>query len=551
MAEALGIAGVSLQLAGLTVKILSTGYSFLSKAKDAPKEIRQLLTETAALDCLLDRLGDLSNSSAHSLTQENALRHLEKIGVFTECRKLLESIDQTLTNLRKEDGERIRNVAKRLVWPLHVQKTVQESLDHLRRMHHTLSTALNTNTALAVNRIETKVNRIDWHRVLSWVCPVTHLQTRDTLQDLLGRRYPGTGLWLVESEEFGSWARDSSEELLWITGLPGVGKTVLSAAIVQAIKTMVSPNGITVYFFCGFEEKEKATLHFLMSVAAQFVSHSERCFDIASKRQQYMKGFPMTVGDYVNLVEFFMAACDQVFIVVDALDEIGGIGNNEKETFIKVLSRLVRGQTEQVIHTKRLRDLDRQKAPIIRDHILRTAGTFLQANLQLDEITGTRSDRGVRRALQSLPNGLNATYGRILDSAVQKYPERVFELKQILQWLTVGLMPLSAENLAEVTSIDPNDTVLDFEEIVTDADEVMAPLGQLVSYSLLWRDHSHPETIVQLHHATVKEFVTGPDILDTSASMFHFSVLDAHEYRKTVGSLTVSSANTPSYTTRL
>lgn len=147
MAEILGIAAAAVQLTELTVKILSEGYAFLNKAVGAPTEIRQLLTETAALDCLLSRLRDISQSTNSGSARENALLRLKEIGVFDECHNLLASINQTLASLRKEDGERLRNIAKRLAWPLHVQKAVQESLDRLRRMKETLSTALDTNVA--------------------------------------------------------------------------------------------------------------------------------------------------------------------------------------------------------------------------------------------------------------------------------------------------------------------------------------------------------------------------------------------------------------------
>ncbi|KAH0429887.1 hypothetical protein CcaCcLH18_08169 [Colletotrichum camelliae] len=497
-----------------------------------------------------------------------------------------------------EDGERVRNIAKRLTWSLRAQKEVQESLDRLRRMKETLSTALETNTALAVDRIETKVNQTDWQRVFSWVCPVTHLQTQDTLQDLLSRRHPGSGLWLIESEAFGNWVNDQSGELLWITGLPGAGKSVLCATAVEALSSrMHLPGAIMVYFFCSFEESEKAALHFLMSIAAQFVSRSQRCFDIASKRQKDKNGFSLTIGEYIALVEAFMNEYHQVFIVVDALDEVGGMENNDKETFVAVLSRFMRihaeptvsgnrptasgrqtgrsrkllitsredayirtqlaneckcllwkldsqqgnrlhadlsqfvwAELQERLRSKRIRVRDPALVSTIREHVLRTAGIFLQANLQLDYITATRSDRELRQTLQSLPNGLNATYERILVSALQKYPQRTSEMKQVLQWLAVGLMPLSGRTLAEVTSIDPEDTALDFEAIVTDPYDVVAPLVQLVSYYQTSRYRSDAATIVQIHHATVKEFLTGPDILATSASMFHFSEIDAHAF---------------------
>lgn len=135
-----------------------------------------------------------------------------------------------------------------------------------------------------------------------------------------------------------------------------------SATAVEALPALISStNGIMVYFFGSFEEKEKATLHFLMSIAAQFVSRSQRCFNTASERQKSKKGFSLTISDYVNLVESFMGNYDQVVIVVDALDEVEGMQQQEKEAFVAVLRQFMGMQGGSTITDHREPTLGRQK----------------------------------------------------------------------------------------------------------------------------------------------------------------------------------------------
>src|SRR3954453_24243254 len=87
MAELLGAVAAAAQLAQLSAQVLSSGYAFLSKAAKAPIEVRQLLTEAAALDCVLGRLQTLPSSStpATSITTDDPVAALQKSGIFKEC----------------------------------------------------------------------------------------------------------------------------------------------------------------------------------------------------------------------------------------------------------------------------------------------------------------------------------------------------------------------------------------------------------------------------------------------------------------------------------
>ena len=147
MAEALGTAAAVVQLTELTAKVLSTGYAFLAGVANAPNEIRQLLTETAALDFLLGRLSALAKQTASTNVPDDALLALRGVGLFDECRDLLSCIDRSLASFRVREGERVRNAARRLVWPLHAQREVKEFIERLGRLKGLLSTALETNTA--------------------------------------------------------------------------------------------------------------------------------------------------------------------------------------------------------------------------------------------------------------------------------------------------------------------------------------------------------------------------------------------------------------------
>jgi SpoVK/Ycf46/Vps4 family AAA+-type ATPase len=48
------------------------------------------------------------------------------------------------------------------------------------------------------------------------------------------KREPLTGNWLLQSEDFARWKREP-KQFLWLHGIPGCGKTVLTSTIVKHI----------------------------------------------------------------------------------------------------------------------------------------------------------------------------------------------------------------------------------------------------------------------------------------------------------------------------
>lgn len=140
-------------------------------------------------------------------------------------------------------------------------------------------------------------------------------------------------------------------------------------------------------------------------------------------------------------------------------------------------------------------------------------------------MTNTRSDKEVKAALRNLTSGLDLTYEQILSTAAQRYPKRVEEMKEILELLVlVGTMPCAA--IAEQLSIELGDTCLDRDNIVTDPEDLITPLSQLV---YITRSDHDGRLYARLSHFTVAEFLTsGAKKTKGSASQFHVNHVAAH-----------------------
>lgn len=133
----------------------------------------------------------------------------------------------------------------------------------------------------------------------------------------------------------------------------------------------------------------------------------------------------------------------------------------------------------------------------------------------MDHLCELPNDAARRKALNTLPPTLHATYERIL-LRVNKRSKEVQQLVQrSLRWLVCSRVPLSSSALCEAISINTGDTTLDWTT-VSGEDEVLRWCSSLVRRSASGKS-------LELAHFTVKEFLTtGIESLDSEYGVYHF-----------------------------
>lgn len=134
----------------------------------------------------------------------------------------------------------------------------------------------------------------------------------------------------------------------------------------------------------------------------------------------------------------------------------------------------------------------------------------------MDHLCLLPNDAARRRALNTLPPTLNATYERILQR-INKSNKEVQQLVQrSLRWLSCSKEPLSSSALCEAISIEIGDTTLD-RTAIPDESEILRWCSSLVRRSASGKS-------LELGHFTVKEFLTtSTDLLDSEYGVYHFS----------------------------
>src|ERR1700733_4820680 len=67
----------------------------------------------------------------------------------------------------------------------------------------------------------------------------------------LQQRQDGSGLWFLKINAFAKWKKKENS-FLWLYGIPGCGKTILSSTIIEDLKRTL-PRQSLLYFYFDFK----------------------------------------------------------------------------------------------------------------------------------------------------------------------------------------------------------------------------------------------------------------------------------------------------------
>ncbi|KAK5689256.1 hypothetical protein LTR17_026392 [Elasticomyces elasticus] len=336
----------------------------------------------------------------------------------------------------------------------------------------------------------------------------------------LKQRHDGTGIWFLQSDAFTHW-KDSQNSFLWLNGIPGCGKTVLSTVVIEHLGTLRNQNDslfvAVIYFYFDFSDETKRTVD---SMACLLISQCS-CQSRSAQRQldqqfnSYVQGNkqPATEALLATLLSI-LEHMGQVRIVLDALDEC-----TTRKELLQWIEGLVapRAKTLQVIVTsRREHDIELGISSWARvEESLSLQGAavnddiraFLLAACQLDVLEECLDLPDLREALATLPGTLYKTYNRILENIPKKYKRHAI---RILQFLTYSERPLRVEEAVDAIAITPMaDSRFDVQDWLADAREIARVCSSLVTVvydDQIWESDQNEDQL-QLAHLSVKEYL--------------------------------------------
>jgi hypothetical protein len=140
----------------------------------------------------------------------------------------------------------------------------------------------------------------------------------------LQQRQEGTGLWLLQSSPFAKW-HSQQNSFLWLHGIPGCGKTILSSTIIEHLVD-THPDQLLLYFYFDFTDASKQTLDNVLRSLISQLYHKRKdtqklldslfssCDD--GRRQPSCESLCKVFLQMVTQTE-------EIYLVLDALDECG------------------------------------------------------------------------------------------------------------------------------------------------------------------------------------------------------------------------------------
>ncbi|KAF1954428.1 hypothetical protein CC80DRAFT_567678 [Byssothecium circinans] len=373
-------------------------------------------------------------------------------------------------------------------------------------------------------------------------------------QKALKQRQDDTGLWFLESGQYAEWKTDAAS-FLWLHGIPGCGKTILSSTILQNVLQHCDsdPGKVVAYFFFDFNDIQKQNPELM--VRSLICQLSQQCVRIPTSLDTLFSSCENgqrqpSLHALLEVLQQMMQEFPHIYIVLDALDECSGRAElmdiletvsawqlqnlhtlltsrrerdikSSLETFIRrqdvicLQSELVDRDIHKYVQ-QRLSD-DKRLSRWGRDPALRqdieaalmkgAQGMFRWAVCQLDTLGECRTRASLRKSLATLPPTLDKTYDRIL-SAISKADLQY--AVPILRWLTFSARPLSADEVAEIVAIDLEDEArFDPEEVLEDPLDVLNICSSLVTMTTDEKDRELglARQIVVLAHYSVKEYL--------------------------------------------
>ena len=173
-----------------------------------------------------------------------------------------------------------------------------------------------------VDRLNETQNDLLRLRVLDWL---TKLDYNSRQSDLISRRQPGTGEWLLQSDKYQTWLNGEAQTL-YCRGIPGSGKTTLVSILIDQLCTQHRGNpsiGIA-YIYLNFRGKDDQNINDLVACIMKQLVYRRPTLATSVKDLHdawSSEGGRPSFDHIYRALESVTKSFTKVYILVDALDE--------------------------------------------------------------------------------------------------------------------------------------------------------------------------------------------------------------------------------------
>ncbi|KAF7536781.1 hypothetical protein G7054_g4255 [Neopestalotiopsis clavispora] len=567
MAEALAAVGVAssiIALVDFSLTLYGHMKEIVADVHDVPKSFRPINTQLPVLMRTLEDIGKAFKDG--KLDEETAKVLAPTVERFmTSIQELEKLLAGVLLDPKDRRSKKLWKTLKGVAKESEVKSIVEDVHGYVGTLTFYLAASASSLQPLTDERL-IKIRR--------WLlAPDSSINYQKALLE----RQANTGQWFLESSLYQNWRESGSS--IWLHGIPGCGKTILSTTVVENIQqhTAEDPGKAVAYFYFDFKDQQKQepdslVRSLLYQLSQQFVStpmELDRLYESCRNGENQPHSNALLAA-----LQPVIQAFPHTFIIIDALDECtqrqnlmkvlreifrwqieglhllvtsrreGDIENTlgqilEKRSILSIQTEAVTHDIQLYIHERLSHDGRLQKWRTdsalhheIETSLLRNAcGMFRWAVCQLDFLGDCRNRRQLLQALKDLPPTLDATYDRILATIRDSDQPYAF---RILRWLTFATRPLNLHEVAEIAALEPDrDPTFDREEVLQDPNDVLSICSSLVvvteerldEHDDAGKQKFQHMSIVQLAHYSVKEYLVSQRIRTGPAAPYSLEIM--------------------------
>jgi hypothetical protein len=219
-------------------------------------------------------------------------------------------------------------------------------------------------------------------------------------QKAIKLRQPDTGLWLLESEVYSKWKSNGSS-FVWLYGIPGCGKTILSSTITQDILFYCDndPGKVAAYFYFDFTDADKQKPDLMVrSLISQL---SEQCIEIPIALEALYSSLDNgnrqpSLDALMNVLEQMLQEFPQSYLILDALDECA-----DRVELMRILKQMARWQLEEtrvLVTSRKERDIESSLEEIVnRECIICLQHQVVDKDIQTYVRQRLSDDKGLKK----------------------------------------------------------------------------------------------------------------------------------------------------------
>jgi ankyrin repeat protein len=171
-----------------------------------------------------------------------------------------------------------------------------------------------------IDRHEANLSSEDLAKIQTWLQPTSYTADSSEFRRHLASQAPGTAHWICDTSKFEQWQTSDNHGSLWIKGVPGAGKSVLAASMVDHLKRD-DEIPVLYFFFRYIIVANRTSRSLVRDWLAQLLPYSSRLQAIL---QPLSSNMLENVSDE-QLWEHLLAGLSSIqkaYCVVDALDEM-------------------------------------------------------------------------------------------------------------------------------------------------------------------------------------------------------------------------------------